>query len=131
MSIPAIVSKGRDLIRTTFLDRCIIADRSEIRDSRGGKKSVWVDRTAPNICRFVALTDDVPKVEGASEFGVPTAVWLAPLGTLVREGDRITNLGYSGRWTGKWIVTNLLTPPSALAVSERVGIRQADKGEAE
>lgn len=126
MSIPSIVAAGRRLIGTSFLDTCVIADRSLVRDSRGGQKATWTARSAQEPCRFVALKDDEPEVKNGQEFGVPTAVWMAPLGIEVDEGDRITNL-LDG---SKWIVTSNLTPPSNLAVSLRYGIREANQGEA-
>lgn len=126
MSIPSIVSSGRRLIRTTFLDTCVIADRSLVRDNKGGLKPTWTARGQQEPCRFVALKDDEPVAKNGQEFGVPTAVWLAPLGIEVDEGDRITNQVDGS----KWIVTSNLTPPSNLAVSLRYGIREAAQGEA-
>lgn len=128
MSIPSIVSTGRRLIATTFLDRCIIADRSVIKDSRGGTQVTWTDRGGTQECRFVGLSEDAPSQESNQGFGVATAMWLAPLGTPVKKGDRLTNL-QEGK-TSKWIVTSRFTPPSALAVAERWGIREAESGEA-
>lgn len=126
MSIPSIVSAGRRLIGTSFLDTCVIADRALVSDNKGGKKATWTARGQQEPCRFVALKDDEPKVAAGQEFGVPTAVWLAPLGIDVDEGDRITNLVDGS----KWIVTSNLTPPSNLAISLRYGIREANQGEA-
>lgn len=126
MSVSSIVATGRRLIRTSFLDTCVIADRSLVSDNKGGKKAVWTARTSQEPCRFVALKDDEPKIQSGQEFGVPTAVWLAPLGIEVDEGDRITN-AIDG---GKWIVTSNMTPPSNLAISLRYGIREANQGEA-
>lgn len=126
MSVSSIVASGRRLIRTSFLDTCVIADRSLVRDNKGGQKAAWTARTQQEPCRFVALKDDEPVVKNGQEFGVPTAVWLAPLGIAIKEGDRITN-AIDG---GKWIVTSNLTPPSNLAISLRYGIREANQGEA-
>lgn len=126
MSVSSIVASGRRLIRTSFLDTCVIADRALVRDNKGGQKPTWTDRTEQEPCRFVALKDDQPQIQAGQEFGVPTAVWLAPLGIAVDEGDRITNLVDGG----KWIVTSNLTPPSNLAISLRYGIREANQGEA-
>lgn len=126
MSIASIVSNGRRLISTTFLDSAIVADRTEVRDSSGGKVASWTDRSDAVACRFVGLSDDLPTVESGQQFGVPTAVWLAPLDVEAEEGDRVTNLVDGS----KWIITSNLTPPSNLAISRRFGIREATKGEA-
>ena len=125
MSISSIVTNGRRLMETTFLDSCTIGDRSETRDARGGEKAIWTDRTDTVECRFVGLSDDLPVAVNGQAFGVPVAVWLAPLGTDVAEGDRVTN-GTDG---SKWIITSSLTPPSALAICIRMGIRDAEGGE--
>ena len=126
MSIPSIVSLGRRLIATTFLDECVIADRSQVRDSSGGYKTIWTDRGEVQECRFVGLTEDVPDIEVGHAFGVATQQWLAPLGTAVKPGDRLTNKIDNS----KWIITSVLTPTSTMAISVRCGIREAEKGEA-
>ena len=127
MSIPSIVSAGRRHLATAFLDRCIIADRTQVRDTRGGWRAEWADRSTPTECWFTALTDESPKIpeDTGQMFGVPTAQVQFPLGTKIGEGDRITNLNDSSMW----IVTSFLTPASQISVSTRVGIRRVDKGE--
>lgn len=120
MSIMSIVSTGRRLIATTFLDVAFISDRSVVKDSTGGTKQSWVERSASVPCRFVALTDEVATQVSGTEFGEATAMWLAPLGTDVAEGDKIRN----ATEPGLWIVTRNVTPPSNLAVAVRFGIRE-------
>lgn len=122
MSIESIVASGRRLIETTFLDTGTVSDRTLVRDTQGGTKQTWTPRGSSVDCRFVAITDDVPQIEGGTAFGVPTAVWLAPLGTLVDEGDKVVN-GVDG---STWIFTSNLTPPSELAISVRMGIREVE-----
>lgn len=122
MSIESIVASGRRLIETTFLDTGIVSDRSLVRDAQGGTKQTWTPRGSSVACRFVALTDDMPQIEGGTAFGVPTAVWLAPLGTEVDEGDKVVN-GVDG---STWIFTSNITPPSELAISVRMGIREVE-----
>ena len=92
MSIESIVASGRRLIETTFLDTGVISDRELVRDTKGGTKQTWTPRGSATVCRFVALTDDLPQIEGGTAFGVPTAVWLAPLGTDAQEGDKVARI---------------------------------------
>lgn len=120
MSIASIVAGGRRLIATSFLDLAFISDRTKVRDASGGTKQTWVERGVPVECRFAVLTDEVAKQVSGTEFGEATAMWLAPLGTLVKEGDKIRNSTVEGLW----IVTRDLTPPSNLAVAVRLGIRE-------
>lgn len=122
MSIESIVASGRRLIETTFLDTGVISDRELVRDTKGGTKQTWTPRGAAVDCRFVALTDDLPQIEGGTAFGVPTAVWLAPLGTDAQEGDKVVN-GVDG---SIWIFTSNITPPSELAICIRMGIREVE-----
>lgn len=81
--------------------------------------------TETQECWFASLTDETPTVEANQTFGVPTAVWLAPLGVDIAEGDRIMNL-IDG---SLWVVTSILTPRSNVSISTRCGIREAGKGE--
>lgn len=142
MQVGPIVALGRRIAADTYLDTCVIADRTEVRDKSGGKRSVWTDRTITEHegdgggkvrthirqpCRFLQLTDETPRIESGQMFGIPTAMWTAPLGTEISEGDRITNLLDNS----KWIVTSNLTAPSMMAIMVRCGIRRAEKGEAE
>jgi hypothetical protein len=120
MSVQSIVTGGRRLIATSFLDSAFISDRTKVKDSTGGTKQTWVERSEPVRCRFVALTDEVATQVSGTEFGQATALWLAPLGTDVAEGDKIRNATVAGMW----IVTRIVTPPSNLAVAVRVGIRE-------
>jgi hypothetical protein len=122
MSIESIVASGRRLIETTFLDTGVISDRALVRDTKGGTKQTWTPRGGSVVCRFVALSDDLPQIEGDTAFGVPTASWLAPLGTDVDEGDKVVN-GVDG---STWIFTSNITPPSELAICIRMGIREVE-----
>ncbi len=126
MSVPSIIAQGRRLIATAFLDRCVIGDRSTVRDTTGGLVATWTNRTgSPVPCWFTSLADEAPAAVAGTVFGVPTATWLAPITTVCKEGDRLTNLADGS----KWIITSNLTPPSATAVAVRMGIRRADRGE--
>jgi hypothetical protein len=120
MSIMSIVTSGRRLIATSFLDSAFIRDRTKVKDSTGGTKQTWVERAEPVACRFVALTDDVAEQVNGTEFGQATAMWLAPVGVDVAEGDQIRNVTVPSLW----IVTRNITPPSNLATATRLGIRE-------
>lgn len=120
MSIKSIVAAGRRLEATSFLDQAFISDRSVVKDSTGGTKQTWIERPQSIACRFVALSDDIAEQVNGTEFGQATAMWLAPVGTDAVEGDKIRNV-LDG---GMWIVTRDVTPPSNLAVSVRLGIRE-------
>jgi len=122
VSIESIVASGRRLIETTFLDTGIVSDRALVKDTKGGTKQTWTARAEATACRFVALSDDLPQVEASTAFGVPTAVFLAPLGTDVEEGDKVLN-GVDG---STWIFTSNITPPSELAICIRMGIREVE-----
>lgn len=122
MSIESIIGAGRRLIETTFLDTGVISDRSLVRDTRGGVVQTWTPRGSATACRFVGLTDDLPAIHGDTAFGVPTASWLAPVGTDVDEGDKVVN-GVDG---STWIFTSNITPPSELAICVRMGIREVE-----
>jgi hypothetical protein len=128
MSIQSIVTAGRRLLSTAFLDSCVIADRIDQRDNRGGHTVTWTDRTTATECWFTQMSDDIPVVAATSEtFGAAVALLLLPVDTDIVEGDRVTNQ----KDGGKWIVTRNITPPSAISTSVRVGIRQAQGGEAD
>jgi hypothetical protein len=116
----SIVASGRRLIATSFLDEAYISDRTVVKDSTGGTKQTWIERPDPVLSRFVALSDDIAEQANGTEFGQATAMWLAPLGTDAAEGDKIRN-PIDG---GMWIVTRDITPPSNLAISVRLGIRE-------
>lgn len=120
MAVSSAVSTGRRLIATSFLDLAIISDRAKTKDSTGGTIQVWTPRADPTKCRFVSLSDDIAEQANGTEFGQATAIWLAPLGTDVAEGDKIHNQVDDSMW----IVTRIITPPSNLAISVRVGIRE-------
>lgn len=120
MSIMSVVQTGRRLVATSFLDSAFIADRTLVRDSTGGTKQTWVERGAPVTCRFTTITDEVAEQINGTEFGDATAMWLAPLGTVIKEGDKIRNATVAGLW----IVTRDVTPPSNLATAVRLGIRE-------
>lgn len=120
MSVTSIVAAGRRLVATTFLDSCVISDRTLTRDSTGGYVQTWTERNEHEPCRFALLDDKLVKAAAGVEFGEATALLLLPLGVEIDEGDHVENLVESGLW----IVTRDITPPSNLAVSIRVGIRE-------
>lgn len=126
VNVPAIVSVGQRILNDVMIDACVIGDRTMIRDSSGGKTVAWVDRDDPTPCWFTQMSDDLPVVAATSEtFGAPVAMAIFPIDTVITEGCRLTN----ARDTSKWIVTRNVTPPSAVAVGVRVGIRRAEQGE--
>jgi hypothetical protein len=123
MSIESIVASGRRLIATTFLDTGVVSDRVLVKDTKGGTKQTWTPRAGdPVDCRFVALDDDAAKIVGDTAFGVPTAMWLAPVDTEVKQGDKVVN-GVDG---SVWIFTSNMTPPSELKICVRMGIREVE-----
>ncbi len=120
MSIEAIVNNGRRLIGTSLLDRARIQDRAMVRDTSGGKKETFVERTQTIACRFVSPKDDDPILKLDSVFGPTTMILLMPLGTLFKEGDRVHNLLDNGVYQ----ITRDVSVPSNLAVTMRAGIRE-------
>jgi hypothetical protein len=95
MSIAAVVNAGRRLIATAFLDSCAIADRVEVRDSRGGTRATWVNRhkTPPQVVSggngstaTVVARDDSGKILGT---------WVLPLSTLetIEDTGSVAPLG--------------------------------------
>lgn len=122
MSIASIVNSGRRLVATTLLDRARIQDRSIVRDATGGKKEVWLERSKSTRCRFVRPKDDEPTAQLDSVYGPTEMFLLLPLGTLYVEGDRVRNMSDDVLY----VITLDLTPPSALQVVRRVGIRTVD-----
>lgn len=118
--VRSVVQSGRRLLDQTFLDTAYIRDRTKVRDTSGGWKDAWVERTSSTRCRFVQLRDDDPAIAMSTNFGRATAVLLLPLGTVCKEGDRIRH-GANG---SIWVVTKDLTPQSELAISRRLGIAE-------
>lgn len=121
MSIEAIVGNGRRLVATSLLDRARIQDRSMVRDTTGGRRETFTERTGTaTACRFVTPKDDDPVLKLDSEFGPTTMILLMPLGTVFREGDRVRNLLDDGLYQ----ITRNISVPSELAVLMRAGIRE-------
>ena len=106
---------------TTFLDDVLIHDRTKVRDTSGGWVDGWVPRARPVPGRFGRLTDAEAEILGASVVGEAVAALMLPLGTPIKEGDRVTNPVQPQRF---WTVTGDLTPPSEMALSVRLSIRE-------
>lgn len=123
MSIESIIGSGRRLIARTLLDRAVLAQKTTVRDSSGGKKETWVPRRngRPTACRFVALKDDDPAINLDSVFGRAEAALLLPLDVVFAEGDRVTRVPADGR---TWLIVGVLTPPSELATVARAAIKE-------
>jgi hypothetical protein len=121
MSIRSIVSAGRRLIGTTLLDVCRIQDRAITRDSTGGRKEVFAERSTDLRCRFVQPKDNDPSLQLDSVFGRIEMILEVAVGADdFAEGDRVRNVTDAGLWR---IVRNI-TPPSDLATVARYGIAQ-------
>lgn len=103
---------------TTLLDRCRIQDRALVTDTTGGKKETFTERPKTLNCRWVGLTENDPAIELDSVFGRAEMILELPLGTDIKEGDRIRNLADSVLWQA----TGNLTPPSNLAVVMRIPV---------
>lgn len=119
MSIESIVASGRRLIGTSLLDRAFIQDPVTVTDTTGGTKSTYVERSKAEACRFVSMRDDDPTATLDSVLGRAQAICEFVVGTNIAEGMRIRNVQDSVVWVAVFV----LTPPSALAVVARVGIR--------
>lgn len=122
MSIKSVVSGGRRLIATSLLDRARIQDRALVRDTTGGQKTTYVERSKSVACRFVMPKEDDPILNVDSVFGPTTMILLLPLGTLYEEGDRVRNMLDSSLY----VITKDTAVPSNLAVIMKVGIREVD-----
>jgi hypothetical protein len=122
MSISSIVNSGRRLLVTTLLDRARIRDRVMVRDTTGGQRETFVERTQTIACRFVMPKSDDPVLNMDSVFGPTTMILLMPLGTLYEEGDRVRNMLDGSLFH----ITKDLAVPSELATIVRVGIRELD-----
>jgi len=122
MSIKSVVASGRRLIATSLLDRAFIQDRTLVRDTTGGQKTAYVERSKRIACRFVMPREDDPILNVDSVFGPTTMVLLMPLGTVYEEGDRVRN-ALDG---SLYVITKDTAVPSELAVIMKVGIREVD-----
>jgi hypothetical protein len=120
MAVRSVVSAGRRLLNQTFLDSGYIRDRTKVRDTSGGWKDTWIERTRPVDCRFTQLRDDDPAITLSSAYGRASAILLLPLGIQCKEGDRVR---HSADGT-IWVITKDLTPRSELAISRRLGIAE-------
>lgn len=119
MSIESIVSQGRRLAKTAFLDSGLIYDRSFADDELGGRTETWTARASAIPCRVVQPRD--PVLEGRDgllqQAGV--RVLLVEVGTDIDESDHIQVNGdklYS-------IVADL-APYSDTAIVDRYIIRE-------
>jgi hypothetical protein len=131
VSIEAAVESGRRLIATTLLDRGLVGHRVLVDDGSGGKMDSYVPDPAPTACRFGSLIDSPPGSTGAnhsvvneavdSVYGPPTAQITFPLGTVVEEGDHVTNVADGSIW----LVVGNKTPASAMSIALRILIREA------
>lgn len=110
MSIAAVVNAGRRLIATAFLDSCAIADRVEVRDSRGGTRATWVNRhkTPPQVVSggngstaTVVARDDSGKILGT---------WVLPLSTLetIEDTGSVAPLGELTKQAAKEFTASLV-----------------------
>lgn len=119
MSLQGVVEAGRRLMATSLLDRARIQDRTMVRDTTGGRKETFTERTRTVACRFVTPKDDDPILALDSVFGAATMIVEFPLGTDFKEGDRVRNFLDDGIWQ----ITRDVTVPSELCVVMRAGIR--------
>jgi hypothetical protein len=121
MSIESVIGAGRRLVARTLLDRCVIAQKTTVRDASGGRRETWVARNGGRAvaCRFVALTEEDPAIRLETVLGRPEAILLLPLDATVAEGDRVTNQVDGSLW----LAVSVLTVPSELATVARIAIK--------
>lgn len=120
MSVESIVSAGRRLVATTFLDSSAIRRRTITGDGAGGRVEAWADLAVGVPCRFGSITDRDPQLVIDAVYGAPTASVLFEVGTDIRRGDHILNQA-----TGRtWLVVGIRTADSNISTAERVLIRE-------
>lgn len=127
MAVSSIIAAGRRLVGTTLLDRCVLSERTTVRDSGGGRRETYVPRNSGRRvrCRFVRIQDDDPAINLDSVYGRAEAILLLPIGTVFREGDRVVNLtAATARPNAVWQIVGILTPPSLLMTVERAAIKE-------
>lgn len=122
MSIGAAVEGGRRLVEATFLDRCVILDRTTVPDGSGGSTETFTPRVLDVPCRFAQLSEtDIRTVAGAA-FGPATATLQVSIDLTVPEGSYVQNVSMDSAF---WLVVGDRTPPSHTAVVRRLLIRDA------
>lgn len=125
MSIPALVDSGRRMVASTLLDQALVFDETQVPDSSGGTHVTFVQRTVSVPCRFGPLTDTERMAMAGTTENPATAALLVPLGTELTEGTRVRPTGAPEWASGNtWVVVAAKTPPSHLAVVERLWIRE-------
>jgi hypothetical protein len=122
MSIAGIVAQGRRLVSTTLLDTARIQDRTLARDTSGGRKETFIERTGtPLRCRFVTPKDNDPALQLDSVFGRVEAIMEVAWNAVdFEQGDRVRNLKNDKIWR----IVRDVTPDSTIAVVARLGIAQ-------
>lgn len=120
MTSPAIVLTGRRLLQRYLLDRCVIHDAARVRDSTGGTSVSWTPRAAQTPCRWGRPTDAEATIVGGTVAGRASLALSLPVGTVIREGDRVVNTAGGDLHE---VVANL-TPSSVMATQVRVLVRE-------
>lgn len=108
------------MLASTLLDRCWIHDRAMVSDGAGGVTEVFTRRVTPTPCRFGPLNDYDLSATANTTFGASSAAVSLPHDTVIDEGDHIE----AATDGSMWLVTGRLTPPSVMATSMRVLVRE-------
>jgi hypothetical protein len=118
VSIESIISTGRRLAATAFLDSGLISDRTFVDDELGGRTETWVPRAKRIACRVVQPRD--PALEGRDGLLQQAGVrmLLVNVGENIDENDRIEVLGQH------YVVISDLAPHGLTAVVDRYLIRE-------
>lgn len=118
MSIESIISTGRRLAATAFLDSGLISDRTFVDDELGGRTETWTPRAKRIPCRVVQPRD--PALEGRDGLLQQAGVrmLLVEVGLNIDENDRIEVNGQN------YVVIADLAPHGVTAVVDRYLIRE-------
>jgi hypothetical protein len=120
MTTPGIVQTGRRLLARFLLDRCVIYDAVRTRDATGGMTTTHTPRALGTPCRWGRPSDSEATVVGATVSGDASVALSLPIGTVIREGDRVRNVADDRMHE---VVANM-TPSSVMATQVRVLVRE-------
>jgi hypothetical protein len=118
VSIESIVSAGRRLAATAFLDSGLVSDRTFADDDLGGRTETWTPRAARIPCRVVQPRD--PALEGRDGLLQQAGVrmLIVAVGTNIEENDHIEVNGQD------YDIIADLAPHSVTATVDRYLIRE-------
>ncbi len=122
MSIGPAIEGGRRLVAGSFLDRCVILDKTDVSDGHGGTTTTLLPRATNVACRFAQLTETDIRIIAGQAYGPATATLQLPLDVPADEGDYVQNVDVDDSF---WFVVGDRTPPSNTAVYRRLLVREA------